>query len=207
MALPVLRIFLLFLLVSGVSGETQGAKSSPAQSPSSPPLNVSGQRDFDFLFGSWHVENHRLRHRFQNSNDWETFGAKNTVRPIWNGRGNVEEYQGSASAGPIEGLTVRLFNTKTNEWGLYWADQQSGRMYPPVVGRFVNGRGEFFGHDSDGGRPVTVRFIWSEMTADSCKWEQAFSLDEGRTWETNWIMRMTRIIEDTDEAGDRSQAR
>ncbi len=190
-----------------MSGETQGAISSSAQSPSSPPLNVSGQHDFDFLFGSWHVENLRLKHRFQNSDDWETFSAKNIVRPIWNGRGNLEEYQGNASAGPVDGLTVRLFDTKTGKWSLYWSDQQSGRMYPPVVGSFLNGRGEFFGHDRDGGRPVSVRFVWSEMTANSCKWEQAFSLDEGKTWETNWIMRMTRMIENSDEAGDRPPTR
>jgi hypothetical protein len=34
--------------------------------------------------------------------------------------------------------------------------------------------------------------IWSEITATSFHWEQAFSADGGRTWETNWIADFVR---------------
>jgi hypothetical protein len=30
------------------------------------------------------------------------------------------------------------------------------------------------------------------MAASSCAWEQAFSVDRGETWETNWTMSFTR---------------
>jgi hypothetical protein len=56
----------------------------------------------------------------------------------------------------------------------------------------VDGRGEFYGDDTHDGKPVRVRFIWSGITADSAHWEQAFSVDDGGTWVTNWHMDLTR---------------
>jgi hypothetical protein len=46
--------------------------------------------------------------------------------------------------------------------------------------------------DLDDGRPVRVIFIWDEITASSARWSQAFSYDDGVTWETNWVMQFTR---------------
>jgi hypothetical protein len=51
--------------------------------------------------------------------------------------------------------------------------------------------GEFYGEDSDDGRPVKVRFIWDKMDRNHARWEQAFSYDN-RTWETNWTADFVR---------------
>ena len=37
-----------------------------------------------------------------------------------------------------------------------------------------------------------VRFVISDITPDSCHFEQAFSTDGGRSWEVNWIATDTR---------------
>jgi hypothetical protein len=37
------------------------------------------------------------------------------------------------------------------------------------------------------GKPIRVRFLWRNVTPNSRQWEQAFSVDGGKTWETNWI--------------------
>jgi len=91
-------------------------------------------------------------------------------------------------------MTVRLFDPKTREWRLYWADSVAAqRLELPMVGQFKNGRGEFYAHEPFEGRMVYTRFIWSDITATTCHWEQAFSEDGGRTWETNWTMDSERI--------------
>jgi hypothetical protein len=68
-----------------------------------------------------------------------------------------------------------------------------GSMLSPVVGSFRDGIGEFYGDDTDGGKPVRVRFLWRVISKDTAHWEQAFSLDGGKTWETNWVMDLLRI--------------
>jgi hypothetical protein len=63
---------------------------------------------------------------------------------------------------------------------------------PPVTGSFSGDTGTFDGPDTFGGRPVLVRFLWSGVTTPTPRWEQAFSTDNGQTWETNWTMDFTR---------------
>ena len=41
--------------------------------------------------------------------------------------------------------------------------------------------------------PILVRFVISAITPDSCRFEQAFSDDGGKTWEVNWIATDTRV--------------
>jgi hypothetical protein len=38
-----------------------------------------------------------------------------------------------------------------------------------------------------------VRFVISDITPNSCRFEQAFSDDGGRNWEVNWIAIDTRV--------------
>lgn len=63
----------------------------------------------------------------------------------------------------------------------------------PLQGKFENGVGTFFGEDTFEGKPIRLRFIWSEITATHARWEQAFSPDGGATWEVNWVMHFDRV--------------
>lgn len=157
-----------------------------------------GSHDFDFLFGSWKVQNRRLKAPLTGSNSWYEFSGKAIVRPIWDGRANVDEYEADSPAGRIHGMTVRLYESKAKQWRLYWANSEKGMMEIPTVGAFRNGRGEFFDQEIIDGRAIFVRYTWSNITEDSCRWEQAFSPDGGRTWETNWSMEWFREIESED---------
>jgi len=65
-------------------------------------------------------------------------------------------------------------------------------LQPPVIGSFAKGIGRFEGQDEHEGQSVIARFTWSEITDRSARWEQAFSPDDGKTWETNWIMLFHR---------------
>jgi hypothetical protein len=43
-----------------------------------------------------------------------------------------------------------------------------------------------------GGKPIRAHYIWSDSTDTSARWEQEFSADGGRTWESDWVMEFTR---------------
>jgi hypothetical protein len=67
-------------------------------------------------------------------------------------------------------------------------------------GRFTaDGHGEFYDHEELDGRRILVRYVWSEIMPTSAHFEQAFSLDDGATWETNWITDQTRITDPATE--------
>lgn len=156
-------------------------------------MHQDGRQDFDFLFGKWHSHHQRLRERLKGSTEWEEFEGVSVARPILGGIGNMDEIVMERASGQVEGATVRLFDLTTHQWRIYWADNNHGTLELPMIGRFENGRGEFYSQEPFEGQYIFSRFIWSEITPTSCKWEQAFSSDGGKTWETNWIMRFTRI--------------
>jgi hypothetical protein len=154
---------------------------------------ASRSRDFDFFMGRWKVHHRRRRDPLTGSTSWYEFDGTAAARPVWGGLANLDEVDYQGPGGWLRGVTVRLWDPKTRLWSLYWASSAGGRFEPPVVGAFAGGRGEFHGHEILGGKAVFVRFVWSEITAASCRWEQAFSDDGGRTWETNWIADFTRV--------------
>ena len=152
-----------------------------------------GQKDFDFLIGTWKVHNRRLRERLKGSTTWDEFEATVVARHLWGGLANVDEYEANGPAGRIQGLTLRVYDPRSRQWSLHWANAANGRLDVPMIGSFENGRGEFYDQELFEGRAIYVRYIWSDITPRSCRWSQAFSADGGKTWETNWVMDFTRV--------------
>ncbi len=158
-----------------------------------------GSRDFDFWMGTWRIDNERLVGRLQGSTTWETFEARGQARPLPGGIGNYDDFVPVSWRPGFVGMSLRAYNPVTELWSIYWLDNQTGgldahgHLLPPVVGRFRDGVGVFEGDDTLDGRPIRVRFVWSEISQTHARWEQAFSPDGGTTWETNWVMRMTRL--------------
>ena len=146
--------------------------------------------DFDFLFGSWDVAHRRLIDRLVGSNAWETFDGTCLCRQILGGVGNLDEFTFPTTG--LMGATLRLYDPERAEWSLYWASSRTGRLEPPVVGAFVDGVGEFYGDDVHAGAPIRVHYRWSGITPASARWEQAFSVDGGAIWESNWVMEFSR---------------
>jgi hypothetical protein len=149
--------------------------------------------DFDFMYGSWKVHNRFLKGRLRASSEWIEFEGRYELRPVLSGLGNIDSYAAVRDGQPVEGMTLRLFNPVTKEWSIYWADTvRAGILQPPMIGKFSDGVGEFFGDEEVDGTKVLCRFLWTGGRSGSPRWEQAFSLDGGATWETNWIMTFTR---------------
>jgi len=157
--------------------------------PSSIP---SGAGDFDFLIGEWAVHHRRLKRRLAGDDEWIELNGPASVRKILAGLGNFDEIRIDLPEGSYTGATLRLYSPTSGLWTIHWMDSRDPKLDPPMVGSFRDGRGLFFGDDAFQGRPIRVRFIWTPMTASECRWEQAFSADDGETWETNWTMSFTR---------------
>ncbi|GAB3825537.1 hypothetical protein ACFPIJ_45790 [Dactylosporangium cerinum] len=146
---------------------------------------------FDFLVGTWTSTQRRLRKVLAGSDDWYEFTGTSRCWNLMGGAGNVDEIDFPSQG--FSGVTLRLYDPGTQLWSLYWASSRSGLTLPPMVGRFgADGRGVFSGDDVHDGAPITCNYIWSRITPESARWEQEFSADGGRTWETNWVMDFTR---------------
>ena len=156
-----------------------------------PATAQAGEHDFDFLHGRWKVHNRRLVQRLAGSTEWKEFEATGTCRPVLGGAANEDDFLTDFWPGFI-GMSFRFFDPDHGTWSIYWADNRSNVLQPPVVGRFTNGVGTFEGDDKFEGRPIRVRYLWSRISPQSARWEQAFSADQGRNWETNWVMDFTR---------------
>lgn len=146
--------------------------------------------DFDFLFGRWTVAHRRLKERGVGARDWDHFPATACCEPRLGGLANVDEIRCPARG--WTGMSLRTLDVETREWSVYWINSLDGRLQPPVRGRFDADGCVLEGPDSDGGRSIIARYIWSDITADRARWTQAFSYDEGASWETNWVMDFTR---------------
>lgn len=167
----------------------QGVGVSNANLPST---EGDGQHDFDFALGRWKTHLSRIQHPLTGSKTWIEYEGSSVVHKIWNGRANLEEFEANGPAGQIEGLTLRLYNPLSHQWSQSWAASGEGILNRPMIGDFRNGRGEFFDHEPFKGRAIYVRWVWSGITPDSCRFEQSFSEDAGNTWETNFIWDLTR---------------
>lgn len=152
-----------------------------------------GRHDFDFFIGRWKAHSRRLRERLKNSDDWEELEGVAVIRKVLGGMGNIDEITIQGEHGRLEGLTLRLYNPQARQWSLYWASSADGILQPPLVGSFADGQGEFYSQELFEGRTIFCRFICSDITETSCRWEQAFSTDGGKSWETNWIAELTRL--------------
>ena len=157
------------------------------------PSSTSSQHDFDFLVGIWKLRNRKLKSRLTHSTEWVSFESRVEMHPILDGHGNIDKYTDQASGKPYEGIALRLFNPATHLWSIYWADSNSGTLDPPLVGSFENKIGHFFARDTYKGQPVIVVFRWDVRNPSLPVWSQAFSTDEGKTWEWNSINVSERV--------------
>ena len=146
--------------------------------------------DFDFLVATWDVTNRRRRDFLDENSPWEEFPAVSRASRHFDGAANFDEIEFPREGFP--GLTPRLYDPQRQEWSLHWANKRTGKLFPAVIGSFTDGRGEFYGDDTHEGQPIRVRFIWSDITANTAHWEQAFSADGGATWVTNWAIDLIK---------------
>jgi hypothetical protein len=150
--------------------------------------------DFDFLAGSWKVRHRRLKERLKGCTEWEECGGTSTLRPIMGGCGNVDDNVIELPSGTYRAASVRAYDAASGQWAIWWIDGRTPHnpLDPGMRGRFEDGVGTFFADETFEGRPIRVRFLWTDITPASARWQQAFSEDGGASWETNWVMDFER---------------
>lgn len=187
---PFVNSFLAAGLLAAVVGSIAPAHSEDATSA---PANLSGLHDFDFEVGEWRVH-HRVK-RPVAGDPWLEFNGTCSNRLLMDGSANVEDHRFDKPNGVTHGVALRAYDPKDGQWAIWWIDGRTphGALDPPMKGGFDKGVGTFYSDFTQDGKPMRVRFIWSEITPTSARWEQAYSSDDGKTWETNWIMEFRRV--------------
>jgi len=181
-----IRLFLLVIVIlqplHGMAGERDG------------------QHDFDFEIGTWKTHVKRRLRPLTGSTTWVEMNGISVVRKVLNGRANLVELVADSPSGHFEGMSLRLYNPQTRQWSLNFANASDGIMTLPTIGEFKDARGEFYSQETLNGRAIFVRFVISDITPDSCRFEQSFSDDGGKTWEVNWIAIDTRVKDEPEKA-------
>jgi hypothetical protein len=179
-------------LVAFACAEARAHPATPENAASAP---SDGQHDFDFEIGVWKTHVKRLQHPLTGSSAWVEYDGQSIVRKVLDGRANLVELTMDGPAGHFEGLSLRLYNPQSRQWSLNFANAAAGALGQPTVGEFRDGRGEFYDQETLDGRAILVRFVITPAGKDTCRFEQAFSADGGKTWEVNWIATDTRVGE------------
>ena len=160
-------------------------------SAQAPAMQSSGVHDFDWDIGTWKTHQRRLLHPLTGSTTWVEYNGTDVVRKIWDGA-NTGIVEADGPAGHLELFTLRLYNPDAHQWGISFTNSSTGTLSPPAVGEFKNGRGDFYDQETYNGRSILVRFSVSDIAQNSCRFEQSFSNDGGKTWEVNFIVTETR---------------
>ena len=182
--------------LQGLARQNSGAVKTGSQQS---PTERDGQHDFDFEIGTWKTHVSRLQHPLTGSTAWVEYEGTTVVRKVWNGRANLAELEADGPAGQLVVLSLRLYDPQSHQWSLNTANSKVGTVSVPTIGGFKNGRGEFFDTEPINGRSILVRNVWSDITPDSCRFEQSFSDDGGKTWEVNWIAVDTRVKDESNK--------
>jgi hypothetical protein len=194
------------LLAVGLLATAAGAAPTPAPTlapipaPNYPvaPSTRDGRSGFNFEFGTWRTHYRILRERLAGSHDWYDCYGTSVVRPFWDGSGNLEDGDLKCPKRYIGGMTLRLYDTRTHQWTLWWGTKELGVSPPQQIGHFdANGIGRFYAYDTWKGTPIINRFQWTRVKGNP-HFEQAFSTDHGKTWEVNWTTDYVRVSPSTD---------
>ena len=176
------RMLLQVAAGMAVIGQLGGgsAKAAPVA-----PVASGKAGDFDFLSGHWTIKHRQLKNQ-----KWDLFDGEATVYGILGGIASVEELR--IPSRNFSGMGIRLLDVERKLWADYWVNSKSGILNPPSWGSFANGVGTWDAADVDDAKPMIVRGAWDQITPRSCRWYQALSRDDGKTWEENWIMHWQR---------------
>jgi hypothetical protein len=155
----------------------------------------SGAHDFDWEIGTWATKVRiRANPLSGGTPTWVDYSGTSVVIPLLDGRANFVELSVTGAKGKIEGGSLRLYGSQSEQWSLNYANLGNGLLTSPVYGGFdAAGHGMFYGADVLDGRAILVRFVITKVSPNEVRFEQAYSANGGVIWEQNWIAVDTRL--------------
>ena len=200
----VLSSLYVFFLISETHGQTKNMANQESIEIPKISFDINGElaitasptsskNDFDFYQGKWRLKNRKLKTRLNHCTEWTEFDSTQEMYKVLNGLGNIDNFLATFDGVPFEGMSIRLFDPKTKLWSIYWADSNDGVLQPPVRGSFEHHIGHFFAKDTFNDRNILVVFRWDVRDKENPIWSQAFSDDNGKTWEWNWYMYFSKF--------------
>jgi len=151
-----------------------------------------GSHDFDFALGKWTTEVTIIKDPFNKPNEQIHMRGTKVARPIWNGKGWIEEIEAGDGGSHWQGATIFLYDPAAHQWSQNYVDSSEGRMEPPSIGEYRDGKLEFYSQEVVDGRAMLLRGTWTIMSKDLHTYEIARSIDGGRSWHTSFIARVSR---------------
>jgi hypothetical protein len=165
--------------------------SQPSLAQAAAPVR-DGSRDFDFSLGSWTTEVTVFKDPFGNPSEQVHMKGTKVARPIWGGKGWIEEIEADGPSGHWQAANLFLYDPAARQWSENYVDSSEGRMTNPNVGGYRDGKLEFYSLELVGGRSMLVRGTWTITSKDVHSYEVARSIDGGRSWHTSFIAEVTR---------------
>ena len=153
----------------------------------SAPRASGHERDFDFNLGAWNTSVRAVLDPLKAPRAWSALRGTHVVRRVWDDWANLGQLEVNGPRGHVELLALRLYDRKTQQWRVYFANSATGRLDPPMIGTFADGVGRFVGLDRVDGKTVLMRNKWFDITPHSCRQDWSLSTDGGKTWITTWI--------------------
>ena len=151
-----------------------------------------GAHDFDFSRGSWTTEITIIKDPFNKPGEEIHMRGTKVARPIWGGKGWVEEIEADGPGGHWQAANVFLYDPTARQWSENYVDSSDGKMDPPSIGGYRDGKLEFYSIQPVDGRSILVRGTWTISTPDLHSYTVARSIDGGRSWHTSFIARVSR---------------
>lgn len=189
-----MRNLIASLLVCAAASALLDASPVAAQAPTNAGAIRDGAHDMDFNFGTWHTDISRVPDPFGAPSTVVHMSGTVTVRPVWNGKGELEEIEADGPEGHWEGANLFFYNPTAHQWIQTYVDSSEGRLdEPPGIGEYRNGNVEYYSPDTLHGRAILDRGIWSDIKPDSHTYMESFSDDGGRSWHPAFIAHLTRI--------------
>jgi hypothetical protein len=159
---------------------------------SSAPADRDDSHDMDFSIGRWTTQITIIKDPFNKPNEQIHMTGTKVARPIWNGKGLIEEIEADGPSGHWQAANLFLYDPAAHQWSQNYVDSSVGRMERPSIGGYRDGNLEFYWQDFIGGRALLMKGTWKIFSPNLHSYEVARSDDGGRSWHTSFVARVSR---------------